>query len=172
MSPGGADLVLAMRRLVHDFGQRRLTYDDFLAVCAREGIDHHEHDVGPDERLLRGDLRPRISLRRGLAPRYRTFVAWHALGHYVLHPGPSTYYFERGWLDAVEAEASTVGYLALAPWPAGPPYPELRGVRCDEAQLVFHVAYPDQLDEDGFTQGWRVFRTVLTRTIDTHGVTR
>jgi hypothetical protein len=167
------DLVTALRRLVPDFGRRRLTYDDFLTVCHREGIDITERDDGPDERILRGDIRPRISLRRGLAEDYRTFVAWHALGHYVLHPGPSTYYFERGWLDAIEVEASSVGMLALLPWPDGPPFPELRRAWVDDDRLALRVAYPDQLivprqwkrfgGDEPFRIGWQERTVVLRR---------
>jgi hypothetical protein len=113
-------IVVAVRRICAAYNRRPLTYADFLAVCQREGIDVSEHDQGPEARLLRADLRPRVSLRRGLTDTYRTFVAWHELGHWVLHPHASTYYFERHELDRVEQEANFVGALAVRPWPRPP----------------------------------------------------
>jgi hypothetical protein len=150
-----------MRRLVPEFARRPLTWDDFTGVCRAEGIDVGFHEGEPDERLMRGDLRSRISLRRRLRPTYQLFVAWHALGHYVLHPSPSTYHFERGRMDSIETEASLVGLLALTPWVAGPPYPRLHDVVADETMLVFHVRYPDRRGDGRID--WRAMRMTLSR---------
>lgn len=118
--PRTAAIIQAVQRVWPDFNRRALTWADFEAVCRREAIDVSEHDDGPDGRTLRGGP-PRISLRRGLTETYRTFVAWHELGHWVLHPHGSTYYFERHELDQVEPkEATFVAGLAVRPW-ASPP---------------------------------------------------
>jgi hypothetical protein len=134
-----------MRRLVPDFAHRRMTYGDFLDACVRERITV---DVRPylfDEYLTR-HRRPRIILNAGLSEPYRVFVAFHALGHWVAHPGPREFYLgSPGWLDITEIEASTLGLLAVQPWPTGPPYPLLERAHVEDDAMLLWVTYPERL---------------------------
>jgi hypothetical protein len=112
----GVAIVRAVSRVEPAFNRRPLTWADFLDLCQRQSINVTEHEHGPDGRTFRPDVRGRISLRRGLTETYRTFVAWHEIGHWVLHPHGSSYYFERQELDLVEQEATYVACLSVQPW--------------------------------------------------------
>src|SRR5689334_305933 len=80
-------LLDTLRRAIPGFCERALTYDDFRAACKREGIVVEERAYLYDEYLSRRGRRPRITINAGLAPLYRTFVGFHALGHWFAHPG-------------------------------------------------------------------------------------
>jgi hypothetical protein len=123
-------LLATLRQTIPGFCERTLTYEDFLAACKREGIAVEVRPYLFDEYLSRRGRRPRITINAGLAPLYKTFVAFHALGHWFAHPGDQEFYLgSPDWLHRVELEASTVGFLALSPWPNGPPYPHLERAR-------------------------------------------
>jgi len=143
------------------FGHRPLTYDDFLATCRAEGILVDVRASLFDEYLTHRGRRPRITLTVGLAPIYRTFVAFHALGHWLAHPGNQEFYLgSPGWLHRVELEASTIGFLALAPWP-GPPYLRLEKAYAEGDVMRFWVRYPRELPDGRVV--WRTRKTVLQR---------
>ena len=134
-----------MQRRVHDFGRRVLTFEDFLAAADAEGIvvELRKHPL--DEQLVRKPL-AKIILNAGLSERYRTFAAFHALAHWLGHPGRTDFYLgSPGWLDAIEVEASTIGYLAIAPHPKGPPYPRLvrAGLDASQLEMRFDLEYPE-----------------------------
>ncbi len=82
------------------------------------------------------------------------------------HPGDQEFYLgSPGWLHRVELEASTVGFLALSPWPKGPPYPHLERAFSEGDEMRFWVRYPPQLRGDG-TMSARTRRTVIRRYVD------
>ena len=157
--------VAIARREIPGFGQRQLIYADFLACARAQGITV---DVRPylfDEYLSRRGRHPRITLTVGLAPLYKAFVAFHALGHWFGHPGDQEFYLgSPGWLHTIELEASTIGYLALAPWPGGPPYPRLEKAHTEGGEMRFWVRYP-QVQPDGHVT-WRMQRTVIQRHLE------
>lgn len=132
MSPT-ADLVARLREAVPAFNTRPLTWADSEAVCSQERLDLVVRPWRYDEQFFRRARR--IVIDAKLAPRYRTFAVWHALGHWFLHPGDEAYDLERGWLSPIEREASLVGFLALAPWPASPPYPVLQRAAVEDEQI-------------------------------------
>jgi hypothetical protein len=135
-----------MRRVMPDFARRRMTWGDFLDVCQRERIRVEVRPYLFDELLSRHGRWPRIIINAGLQEAYRIFVGFHALGHWVAHPGPREFYLgSPGWLDITELEASTIGYLALAPHPAGPPYPLLERAHVEDDAMLFWVRYPHRL---------------------------
>jgi hypothetical protein len=128
-------LITLVQTKVRDFGARVLRFEDFLTAAAAEGIvvELRKHPV--DEQLVRKPL-AKIILNAGLSERYRTFAGFHAFAHWLGHPGHTDFYLgSPGWLDAIELEASTIGYLAIAPHPKGPPYPRLVAARLDDTQL-------------------------------------
>jgi hypothetical protein len=154
------ELIRLVQQKIPDFTRRVMTFEDVLAVCARENlsIELREHHL--DEQLLR---RPaaKIILNAGLSERYRTFAGFHALAHWYAHPGsPAFYLGSPGWLDQVELEASQIGFLALSP-ADGPPYPRLVRARVDPVQLEFWVEYPER--QPGGRVRWRPRRTRLGR---------
>ena len=120
-------LVTALRAVVPDFARHPLTWEDFEATCAQERLTVDVRPWRYDEQLFRRQRR--IVLDAKLAPTYRLFAAWHAIGHWVLHPGDEAYYLERGWLSPIERQASLVGLLALIPWNERPAVPHPRA--CD-----------------------------------------
>jgi hypothetical protein len=155
-------MVALLGAKIPGFGQRRLDYGDFLAVCRRERIRVETRPYLWDEYLNRWGSRPTITLNTGLTPTYKTFVAFHALGHWFLHPGDIEYYLgSPGWLDQTEIEASTVALLALNPWPAGPPYPTLERAHTDGDLMRLWVAFPER--RPGERMGWRRRRVALQR---------
>lgn len=156
-------LITAMQRFVPDFLRRRLTYADFLNACRRASIRVAVQPYLFDEYLSRWG-RSRIILNAGLAEPYRTFVGFHALGHWVAHPGPREFYLgSPGWLDKTELEASTLGYLAIAPVP-GPPYPILEQAHVEGELMHFWVQYPER--QPGRRITWTRRHTVLRRHLD------
>jgi len=151
-------LVTAFRAVVPDFARRPLTWEDFEATCAQERL---AVDVRPwryDEQLFRRQRR--IVLDAKLAPTYRLFAAWHAMGHWVLHPGDEAHYLERGWLNPIERQASLVGLLALIPWTKGPPYPILEKAMAEDDRLTFELLVPAAVEPRA---RWVKFRTTLMR---------
>jgi hypothetical protein len=149
-------LITLVQEKVPAFGRRVLTFEDFLTTAAAEGIvvELKRHPV--DEQLIRKPL-AKIVLNAGLSERYRTFAGFHAFAHWLGHPGHTDFYLgSPGWLDAIELEASTIGYLAIAPHPKGPPYPKLVRARVDATQLEmeFWIEYPYIT----LTQGGRTVR--------------
>jgi hypothetical protein len=65
----------------------------------------------------------------------------------------------------IELEASTVGFLAISPWPNGPPYPQLERAFAEGDEMRFWVRFPPQLRGDG-TVSARTRRTVIRRYVD------
>lgn len=121
-----AALVGAMRERIPDFGTRRMTYSDFLAVAGRDGLTVELTDR--PTYCSAGELRrlpPRILVEAGLLEPYLVFAAFHALAHWIGHPRELRDYHEARLGQLVEHEADTIAYLALVPHPAGPPYPAL-----------------------------------------------
>src|SRR5262245_9667428 len=111
-----ASLVAHVRRLIPDFCQRPMTFEDFLGACATENIDVQIREYIFDGYTSRRWKPIRITLNRGLAPTYRTFVAFHELAHYVGHPHDQAFYLQTpGLLARIEREAHTIGFLALHP---------------------------------------------------------
>src|SRR5262249_28553374 len=136
-------LLATVRRAVPGFTERALTYDDFLACCRIQGIIVETRPYVFDESLSRRGHDARITVNSGLTPLYRTFVGFHALGHWFGHPGDREYSLGNpGWLRPTELEASTVGFLALSPWPDGPPYPRLEKAYAEGDAMQFWVQYP------------------------------
>jgi hypothetical protein len=135
-------LITAARAKIPGLCERPLTYADFLALCRRERL---RVDVRPwlfDEQLNRRGPRPTITLAAGLATTYKTFLGFHALAHWFLHPGTEDAYLgSPGWLDAIELEASTIGMLALARH-RGPPYPIVRRAHLQGNEMLLWVMYP------------------------------
>jgi hypothetical protein len=151
-----------MRRLIPNFNTRPLAYADFLAVCGQLGILVEEKPYLFDEYLSRWGRRPKIIINAGLTPLYRAFVGFHALGHWVAHPGGRDFYLgSPGWLDKTELEASALGYLAVAPHPGGPPYPVLERAHIEGDMMLFWVNYPE-LQPTGRVV-WRRRQTHLQR---------
>ena len=137
-----------------------MSFEDFLTICTTEEIAVELKRHPMDEQLVRKPL-ARIILNAGLSERYRTFAGFHALAHWFGHPGRQDFYLgSPGWLDAIELEASAVGYLALAPH-AGPPWPRLVRAAQSWDQLEFFVEYPEA-SADRKLQ-WRRRRTRLGR---------
>jgi hypothetical protein len=158
-------LITLVQTKVRYFGTRVLTFEDFLTAAAAEGIvvELKKHPV--DEQLVRRPL-AKIVLNAGLSERYRTFAGFHAFAHWLGHPGRAEFYLgSPGWLDAIELEASTIGFLAIAPHPTGAPYPRLVKAQNTGHQMEFFVEYPHA--EPGRKLRWRRRRTVLARTEQT-----
>jgi hypothetical protein len=152
-----------MRRFMPDFARRRMTYADLLEVCRREGIVVDERPSLFDEMLTRHGRRPRIILNAWLSEPYKIFAGFHALGHWVCHPGPREFYLgSPGWLDATELEASTIGYLAIDPYP-GPPYPLLLRAEVRNDAMCFWVEYPERQANGRVV--WRPPRILGTRRV-------
>ena len=145
-------LLAVARREIPDFGARSLTYDDFLAVRRRQGI---RVDVRPylfDEYLSRRGPHPAITLNVGLGSLYTAFVGFHALAHWFCHPGDQEFYLgSPGGLEKTELEASTVGLLALAPRPHGPPWPRLARRLCRRPGDAALGAVPERV---AGREGW------------------
>jgi hypothetical protein len=161
-------LALARER-IPDLGRRRLTHQDLVQTCAREGVQLRLEPALLDERLTRRGGPPTITINAALMPDYRVFLGFHALGHWLFHPGSKEYYLgSPGWLDKIECEASTLGFLALFPYP-GPPYPIVQRSRIDEAWVHLWVRYPARLSVRGRRGGEegslspRIQHTVLPR---------
>jgi hypothetical protein len=159
-------LVASVAALCPGFGQRRMTFEDFLAVCGRQGI---AVTVRP-EPLVDGQLNrrpwPRVTLRAGLVERFRIFAAFHELAHSVGHPRTTDAYLALGRRTRydhqrqVELEAHTIGLLAVEP-PA-PGRPPLR-VECwehDRDGWAFDVR---EAEETGGRVARRSRRIVLRR---------
>ena len=116
-----AALAERVRRLVPDFGQRPMTWGDFLAACKRGGI---AFDLRKGLNRVRGDGvtllgGARILIERDLVDPYRVFVAFHELGHAVSdhrhiefdRPGDMRAHRRQ------EADANAMGLRALVPVP-------------------------------------------------------
>jgi hypothetical protein len=100
-------LLAALRRAIPGFCERALTFKDFRACCKREGIQAEERAYMFDEYLSRRGRRPRVTINAGLAPLYKTFVGFHALGQWFCHPGDQEFYLgSPGWLHRIEARNS------------------------------------------------------------------
>jgi hypothetical protein len=153
--------IAAIRRRLPDFTRRAMTFEDFLVIAAHEQLTVEVKPYPMDEHLVRRPL-ARIVLNAGLAERYRTFMGFHALGHWFLHPATQEFYLKSpGWLDRVELEASAIGYLALAPYRDGPPWPRLVKAVRTELQMDFFVEYPEQIP--GRKLRWKPRRSTLVR---------
>jgi hypothetical protein len=153
-------LVNTVRRAVPGFTERALTYEDFLACCRMQGIIVETRPDPFDEYLSRRGRCSRITLNTGLTPLYKTFLGFHALGHWFGHPGDQEFHLgSPGWLHHTELEASTVGFLALSPWPDGPPYPRLEKAYAEGDEMQFWVQYPRKVlippGEAVDVAGWR-----------------
>src|SRR5262249_3274603 len=143
-----------VRHAIPGFAERPLTYDDFVACCRAEGIVVEVRPSRFDQRLSRRGRRPRITLNAGLTPLYKRFVAFHALGHWCGRPGNQELCLgSPGWLNEVELEASTVGFLAIAPWPHKTPYPRLLQAFAEGDEMQFWVRYPKR--QPGGRVQWR-----------------
>lgn len=156
-------LIHLMQQKIPGFGLRVLTFEDFLATAAADRITVELKQHPRDEHLIRKPP-AKIILNAGLSEKYRTFAGFHALAHWFAHPGHVEFYLgSPGWLDAVELEASAIGYLAIAPHPEGPPYPRLVRAGLDRQQLEmrFEVEYPE-IETPGRVR-WRQRRTRLVR---------
>ena len=157
-------LITMMQAKVPAFCRRVLTFEDFLEAAANEGVVIELKRHPSDEQIIRKPL-AKIILNTGLSEKYRTFVGFHAFAHWVGHAAENNFYLgSPGWLDAVELEASAIGYLALAPHPQGPPYPRLVRAGLDRAQLEmrFDVEYPSRGLPDSKVS-WRQRTTRLVR---------
>lgn len=163
-------IIALVQEKIPGFGHEILRFDDFLAACDVDGIGVEIRAFGRDEQLRRDQRR--IVLNAGLAGSYRTFVGFHALAHWYAHPGQQDFYLgSPGWLDTIELEASTIGFLAIAPpREPGPPWPRLTRARCLPNQLELYAAYPNELIVDPragtIRRGWRDYRrrpTILFR---------
>jgi hypothetical protein len=154
-------LIQLVQSKVRGFNARPLAFDDFLAACEREGIAVEIRPHLYDEELRRGS-EPTIIVNAGLSEKYRTFVAFHSLAHWFAHPGHVHFYLgSPGWLSHVELEASTIGFLALAPHKNGPPYPRLTRAKNDGRQIEMFIEYPHA--EPGKKIRWRRRRALLSR---------
>lgn len=161
-------IVEMIRQRIPDFTERAMTFDDFLGACGLDGVGVEVREYHLDEQLRR-EPTPRIVLNARLAPAYRVFVAFHALAHWLGHPGRQEFYLgSPGWLDTVELEASNIGLLALSAH-KGPPYPRLAKAVIRAEQLELWVDYPRVVldTEPGGRPkrryDWRRRRTYLTR---------
>lgn len=95
------------------WNRRVLTYADFEHACEEEDITliirYLPHDWGTYERIGDDDV---ITLTTDMTDPFRTFVAFHELGHALLHvPG------HFGMIAKSEAQADVVGLCALLPRP-------------------------------------------------------
>lgn len=157
-----ADAIIQLvQTKIPEYNTRPMAFDDFLSACERGGIAVEIRPALYDEELRR-DPDPTIVLNAGLAGRYRTFMAFHSLAHWLVHPGHVGFYLgSPGWFSCIELEASTVGLLALAPYKMGPPYPRLVRAKNDGQQLDMFIEYPTA--EPGKKVRWSRRRAVLSR---------
>lgn len=89
-------------------------------------------------------------------------MGFQALAHWIWRPGDQEdHHGSFGWRHRMEVEASTVGFLALAPWQAGPPYPGLSRAHIDGDVTRFWVRYPSR--EPGGTVRWTTKAAELQR---------
>ena len=105
---------------------------------------------------------PHHAQRRTHAP-YRTFVGFHALALVRPSRNRSSIPGSPGWLHRIELERSTVGFLAISPWPNGQVLPTA-GTRAfaEGDEMRFWIRFPPQLRAGG-TVSARTRRTVIPR---------
>jgi hypothetical protein len=119
-----ATLIRGMKALAPGFAMRRMRWADVVRACRREGI-RIVWGAGVSQSGL---VRPwgedaRVRLSPYLSPEAAVFCAFTELAHWLGHPMTWQGAQRLGVLDAMHQEASTLGYLALFPHPAGRPYP-------------------------------------------------
>jgi hypothetical protein len=129
-------LVTALRAVVPDFARRPLTW-----TSRRPALRSVRRSTSAPG-VTRAALPPAAAdrPRRQAHPTYRLFAAWHAIGHWVLHPGDGAYYLERGWLTPVERQASRSAGAA--------PGDGLGVMTPLEAYRVFYAAHAEEVLQD------------------------
>jgi Zn-dependent peptidase ImmA (M78 family) len=97
-----------------EWNVRVLTEDDFWQQCDQAGILVQEIPLEqPGLFIFRND-QPQIFINDELRGAERTFVCFHELAHYWLHP--SRIQFFQGLEETVEVEADVVAICAMIPF--------------------------------------------------------
>jgi hypothetical protein len=118
-------IVRGVQRLIPTFGRRRMTLRQALDAFRREGVTVETSLTCLADGQLQRAGRLRVVLRQNLAREAALYTVFHELGHWVAHPFDQWAAVDTGTSYEVELEASSIGYLALVPHVAGPPYPIL-----------------------------------------------
>lgn len=154
--------VAEIRRRFPAFNERRLTWDDAVALAGAFHLPVHCRPIKADSAIANGAGRPWIAVSDRLdLTTWGVFCVVHELGHRLLHPGPRDFYLgSPGWMGKTESQANVIALLAL--WPHKPPYPKILKIDEDDGLVHLLVAFTTQSRYD-FGARWTSRQLTLQR---------
>jgi hypothetical protein len=94
------------------WNERPLTYIDFEVTCEQQDIQIVRPHMKTPGMYFHCEGVPVIALSDHLVGVQLWRVAWHEMGHHLLHP-PGLRCFTRGTVSKIEAEADAIGLRAV-----------------------------------------------------------
>lgn len=108
-------IIERLSREIPGYNVRPLTFDDFEALCSRDGIVTFCHKMPSRGWYFVMKGTPFIVINKYLSSGHKTFVGYHEYFHHRYHPGGHHYYNTLGLQNKVELQASTMAAIAIIP---------------------------------------------------------
>jgi hypothetical protein len=136
-------VVRRFHQVLPAFNERRLSWDEVVVLAGQLGAPIVLHRGRVDAYLARRFGGTRLVVdQRVNRESWGVFCVMHELTHLVAHPGTREFYVgSPGWFNKTETQANSVALLALAPQPAGPPYPRILSATAEGAVMSFDMTY-------------------------------
>jgi Zn-dependent peptidase ImmA (M78 family) len=94
------------------WNKKPLTFSHFEDACEQQEILVVRPPIKTPGMYFHCESRPVIALSNKLSGVRLWYVAWHELGHHLLHP-PGLRCFTRGTVSKIEAEANAIAACAV-----------------------------------------------------------
>lgn len=105
-----------IKEFLPDWNQRVYTVSDAEEFCERHNIIHFDTeniDGLGKYRIYRGH--PFIYINKFIEERYRSWVFWHEISHFILHPTSIAQFSDEVTKRKAEKEANLVASICLMP---------------------------------------------------------
>lgn len=107
-------LTSLIKKRIPQWNEKVFTEEDFYSICIQEKICVIESKIRSNGEYLIHNTVPCIVLKKNLDKSWRSWVAWHELGHYFLHH-PGRYHFNYAAARKSDFEANFLASVALIP---------------------------------------------------------